>query len=328
MTDPIDISVLDDDANRMKVAWKKALNFAASFARDFRQQAQAFSPGKYAPDKYGAEWTFSRWMLLKVGPSEKTALRMIEFFDKTASTEDQEHDRRRLAELKAEKQAEIVRRKAEAAAKKQRKAEVRQARLKPVPKPYSEPKPELLTAKSRRAVSPERQRALLVVREKKAAGLPMNKYRIAEETGIHYSTVGAAMAIVAQEQPGKRHNYVSAKTNGGGDPLAARGHAAWAKIDQGNELWIEGVMELAAVMAEARDQFPANQDFGAWLAASKLERGKTERMALINLGRMRAEMLRDLLKTSRRDSIRLIWEDFRQGRVPSAGKTPEASTLF
>jgi hypothetical protein len=49
------------------------------------------------------------------------------------------------------------------------------------------------------------------------------------------------------------------------DVLAARHRAAWDRTQRGRQEWIEGTLELAAVLAEERKLLPADQDYSRWL---------------------------------------------------------------
>ena len=59
----------DDDAARMKVCWKKMDNFLRTFAIDYFRAEKEFADGKY-----GSDWPFRRWLLLKVGVAEDSVL--------------------------------------------------------------------------------------------------------------------------------------------------------------------------------------------------------------------------------------------------------------
>jgi hypothetical protein len=111
----------------MKASWKKMMNYAASFARDFDEYRQKFPTLNIAPDDLGYSWSFARWMLLKVGPSEKTALQILGILAERARIGNQETHRERLAEIKRDKKVELQRIKAEKAERKAAREAAREA---------------------------------------------------------------------------------------------------------------------------------------------------------------------------------------------------------
>lgn len=128
------IDELDEAAASMRVRWDKMYNFASSFARDFYQHKQAFSADEFAPDENGNPWTCSRWMLAKMGLSEKATLRLIEALGEIASSEEKERNRERLAEIRREEAAAKAARKAEKAAADAAREAARLAKLAAKPK--------------------------------------------------------------------------------------------------------------------------------------------------------------------------------------------------
>lgn len=128
------ISELDEAAASMRVRWDKMYNFASSFARDFYQHKQAFTADEFAPDENGNPWTCSRWMLAKMGLSEKATLRLIEALGEIASSEEKERNRERLAEIKREEAAAKAARKAEKAAAEAAREAARLAKMAAKPK--------------------------------------------------------------------------------------------------------------------------------------------------------------------------------------------------
>jgi hypothetical protein len=58
------------------------------------------------------------------------------------------------------------------------------------------------------------------------------------------------------------------------NPLAQIGDRYWKGHDRANAgttEWVEGSLEMAAALAEARDHFTADQDFGQWLKEDAAE---------------------------------------------------------
>lgn len=78
-----DITELDDDVWRVRANWKKWLSYGAAFAADMERLEKLFATGKYGPD-----WSFPRWLIVKCRISRATAYRMIHDLHKTLS-EDQ-----------------------------------------------------------------------------------------------------------------------------------------------------------------------------------------------------------------------------------------------
>jgi multidrug resistance efflux pump len=120
MDEKQDITILDDEAHRMRVSWDKAMNFIANFNHAYRENERKIASGNFG-------WSFNSWLLAKVGVPEETALKVMETVARYARLGEQERDRERLLAIKREKEAGRARLKAEQAAEKQRKAEARAA---------------------------------------------------------------------------------------------------------------------------------------------------------------------------------------------------------
>lgn len=77
--------------------------------------------------------------------------------------------------------------------------------------------------------------------------------------------------------------------------LADRIRAAYGRTEQGRHEWIEGTLELAAALAEARTRFKADRQFAVWLAENDLDQlGENDRAALIKMAQ-EPTLLRDIL---------------------------------
>jgi len=108
--------------------------------------------------------------------------------------------------------------------------------------------------------------------------------------------------------------------------LAARYRVAYDKITKGHEAakvgrtqWIEGTLELAAIVLEARERRPNNQVFGAWfqhwIEQHKLPPiGNNDRAALVNFAKDPITA-RALLEQTHLWSWHHIWEQ-RPGHRP------------
>jgi flagellar biosynthesis GTPase FlhF len=72
--------------------------------------------------------------------------------------------------------------------------------------------------------------------------------------------------------------------------------------------WIEGAVQVAEALCEARTRYPADQRFSHWLEANGIDIHHNERSAMLHMG-VHPDAMRVLLKHSDRSSIQLIWED-------------------
>ena len=94
---------------------------------------------------------------------------------------------------------------------------------------------------------------------------------------------------------------------------------AYKQTQRGRQQWVEGTLELASALREARDQFPSNAAFSAWLAESGRDRiGHHDRAALINMAAADAiEVTRIVLAETERMSWRHIWDEEVKPQRPS-----------
>jgi len=115
--------------------------------------------------------------------------------------------------------------------------------------------------------------------------------------------------------------------------IGERIDAAFARAQRGNKEWIEGSIELAQALAEARDRFPSDNAFGAWLGENGHDHvNKNDRASLIHFG-SNPSRARIVFEETLRTSYQLIWEDvkgwFPNARKPVPESTPEANvTVF
>lgn len=85
--------------------------------------------------------------------------------------------------------------------------------------------------------------------------------------------------------------------------LAERYRTAFDKTKAGREQWIEGTLELAAVVAELRERYPAHQEFSRWLEYENLPpMNKDARAALVRLNKMGEKTARELLGQTQQTS--------------------------
>lgn len=110
--------------------------------------------------------------------------------------------------------------------------------------------------------------------------------------------------------------------------LADRIRGALARVQRGHIETIEGMLELAVALKEARDCFSDNRQFSIWLAENELDAefiGHNNRAALINMAGDIA-LARIVLAETRRTSPELIWREEMQPRLTSACKNELSST--
>lgn len=91
--------------------------------------------------------------------------------------------------------------------------------------------------------------------------------------------------------------------------LAERIRKGHEREQRGRLEWIEGVLEVAAAMLEARDRFASNVQFGVWIAENSLNfYNDDDRNALVNMGRY-PEATRIVLQETGRHSLQHIWRE-------------------
>jgi hypothetical protein len=105
------------------------------------------------------------------------------------------------------------------------------------------------------------------------------------------------------------------------DVLAARHRVAWDRTQRGRQEWIEGTLELAAVLAEERRLLPDNQDFSRWLERNGLAKiSAHDRIALIGMAKDLV-VTREVLESTSNTSWEYIWKNGLKERVGSSPKT-------
>lgn len=102
--------------------------------------------------------------------------------------------------------------------------------------------------------------------------------------------------------------------------LAQRIRGAYERTERGRQEWIEGTLDLAAALAEARDQFASDKAFSVWLAENELDAiGHQDRAALINMAG-HIQIAREVLQETSRFSWRYIWAEEMAPRFTYVGK--------
>jgi hypothetical protein len=114
------------------------------------------------------------------------------------------------------------------------------------------------------------------------------------------------------------------------DVLAQRYRAAFDKVQGGRAQWIEGTLELAAVILEAREKFTSDREYGGWLTRNQLEYlHPNDRLALVGFGereRKKPGAGRKLLEDNFGFAWRTIWEKKAKSSQPystSSGKVQQ-----
>lgn len=107
--------------------------------------------------------------------------------------------------------------------------------------------------------------------------------------------------------------------------LAQRIRAALELTDHGRQEWIDGTLELASSLAEARRRFKSDNQFAHWIVDEDLEGiGANDRSALIKMAGD-LHLARQILEESGRHSWQLIWREEMAGRFTNASK-PDAKS--
>lgn len=96
------------------------------------------------------------------------------------------------------------------------------------------------------------------------------------------------------------------------DVLATRYRAAFDKVKVGRTQWLEGTLELAAVILEARELIPANTNYSRWITRNQLEHlSPNDQLALrkfAEIYRKDPSAAHKLLADNLGLSWRVIWE--------------------
>lgn len=85
--------------------------------------------------------------------------------------------------------------------------------------------------------------------------------------------------------------------------------AADKMCERGEELWIEGSIAKATILCAARAKFVNDQLFGLWCSESGITVSHQDRAALIHLGGLAKERLKQIFTTTERRSYQYIWQD-------------------
>lgn len=106
--------------------------------------------------------------------------------------------------------------------------------------------------------------------------------------------------------------------------LVERVRAGHQRAERGGQEWIEGVLEMASAMHEARDRFQ-NDDrrLGIWTIENEIDFfNQDDRNALVNMG-AHLELARIVLEETQRRCFQLIWREEMKPRLEGKITPPE-----
>lgn len=103
-----DISELDNMAQELRVRWRKANNYYASFASMLFKTKDDLATGAY-----GSEWTFERWLLRKAGMFEKFVMQQLKTHQLVIAAEERQKVEEANIRIVLEKRAQKIQKDAE-----------------------------------------------------------------------------------------------------------------------------------------------------------------------------------------------------------------------
>ena len=108
--------------------------------------------------------------------------------------------------------------------------------------------------------------------------------------------------------------------------LADRYRTAYAQAEHSHADWINAVLDMAAILYEARERFSNNLKFSVWLAENDLGfHNDDDRAALINMHRNRAQT-EIVLQETLRTSLQNIWRKEIEPRLRYVNEHSDRST--
>jgi hypothetical protein len=103
--------------------------------------------------------------------------------------------------------------------------------------------------------------------------------------------------------------------------LAQRIRVAHARSERGAQEWIDGLVEEATTMVEARDTYDDDREFSIWLMDNGIMfYSPDDQAALINMGR-NPDLMRVKLQETKRTSLRYIWKEEMKAAYAEAAKS-------
>jgi chemotaxis protein histidine kinase CheA len=351
------VDFLREEADGLQILWKKGENYFSSFYATLERLKPQIT------DELLDEWCF--WNLgmgLKTLNRIATILDdadrdRIQEMTKRATQHMQEKERAERATRKAERDAEqaakeTAQRQQEAAAVAEREAAAQ----------AEQRQRDLATASLSRGRSKinENPDLLNEIKLRFITNKPLRKKELGERFKAGKNTVDAAVervrgellaertALGAPAEPPKPARAKparapqprkprAAKPKKDADPLAVLAKEMRARFEQamrglkmmehGRDEWAQGTCCLARKLREARERFPANQEFSAWLAANGLGEdvlSYNDRAALIHMGEHPEQMF-NVLEETHRWSWQHIWDKELKPRLHQVMKTTDAA---
>jgi hypothetical protein len=120
---PRDISELDQDAHRLGVSWRKAMNYWASFSAQYHEVKDRLDQGEFGP-----EWTASRWIMVKAHMNERQIIRLLHVHQHALAAEERDRIEQEHQDLERERQRQAEERRQAAQAEREAQRREREAR--------------------------------------------------------------------------------------------------------------------------------------------------------------------------------------------------------
>lgn len=277
---PHPIEELDEQAQLMRVSWKKAFNYHSNLAKTLLEVKAAIETGRFGP-----EWTTEKWLLRKAGLFQHQLVKKILVYSKLMASEDRE-------KLEADKEEAARKRRDKAEEKRQDAAAARvAARLR-----------REREAKAREQEKQERAAAKAEAKRHKTAQAKAARAEAAKQKRVAAKPTKPAERQATAPSPGLAPAARAALLV----DMATEIRDGHAETERGRETWISGSVRMAAALAAAREQFPGDPAFGKWMKENNLPGSPNDRRALIHMGR-HLEEARFILATTKRRSYELIW---------------------
>jgi len=317
-----DIDDLEQDAQRLKVSWRKAHNYFHSFTKLFFEVRGKFTDGAdFGVDKYGVPWNFESWLGFQAGLVESQVLRRIELFGKQLAQDDRDNIARANQEAADKKRQEAAEKRAikEAAAAEKRAVKEAAAAARKAKKDADAAVKAEEEAEKKRATRRSRTPSGTVNRMSRIANCGYLSQELLDDI-THRRLSKTAADEVARAPEGERdalrEKFLANKSRRPpvkppsvkkvDDPLAVEICLGYAEAQRGKDGWVNGTMRAAVGLATARGRYTADREFSQWLKEhQEIPYTDHDRAALIKLGQY-PEISRELLETTDRWSFRSI----------------------
>jgi flagellar biosynthesis GTPase FlhF len=302
-----DIKDLDDPAQRLKVMWEKANNFFRNFTLEYIPIREALVKGEY-----GSDWlNIDRWMLTKVGISDRTVLDVIDAFKRSYAHDEQEKLESLRKEQAAAKRREKETKELEAAKRRQERAAEQLAK-------------NAIAEDARKSqaawdgMRAEMKAAEDAQKKKDAKNKKRRKPKGKKSPGKSSTTKKNAPVAAHPNGNGSVTNGVAVLLG-----LAKELRALRKRDVKVRENWVLVTLAKAEALAKVKKQIPDKIAFGKWLTDNGFDTwlNDHDRAALINFG-SNIELARTvLLEHPTSWSVQHIWEK-EKNRFAQVSKTP------